>query len=354
MTIDEIDDFDDDLLEDTGESYNEDYQEDTESYDYGYSDDSDFDEDDYEEEDEDIISTLLRSKGIDPESVKMENEYGELEEFKFSDLSKDEQLQLLSYNDADDDYGLSQEEIQLINQLRYNNLSPAEYNNFIARQAINGYTSQVQSESQKMQVDYISDDELYAIDLKARIPDISDEEIIEEMEMAKSNPSVYERKVNSIREEYREKEEMIQAQQQEEYKLQHQQQMAQFERVIVDSIQNNDTIDLGDSSLELSVDDKNELASFILDTDATGVRYISKALNDPNTLVKMAWYALKGEDAIRQISNYYKKQISDVSKYNYNKGYEDARSGKAANTSKSIVRKSTRQPNRPLTIDDID
>ena len=147
---------------------------------------------------------------------------------------------------------------------------------------------------------------------------------------------------------------MIQSQQQEEFRAQQQQQMAQFEQIIIDSIQNNDTIDLGDSSLSLSVDDKNELASFILDTDATGVRHISKALNDPQTLVKMAWYALKGEEAIRQISNYYKKQISDVSKYNYNKGYEDARSGKAANTSKSIVRRSTKNQKRPLTIDDID
>jgi len=46
----------------------------------------------------------------------------------------------------------------------------------------------------------------------------------------------------------------------------------------------------------------NEIASFILDTDSAGVRYIAKALNDPKTLVEMAWWTLKGHDALNQIT----------------------------------------------------
>ena len=68
--------------------------------------------------------------------------------------------------------------------------------------------------------------------------------------------------------------------------------------MIVDTIQNNNSIDLGDTSLELSEDDMNEIASFILDSDSAGVRYIAKALNDPKMLVEMAWWALKGHDAL--------------------------------------------------------
>ena len=351
MTIDDIDDFEEGLYEEEQQPLDDEYSDYTNEDNHENSYEEDYEDNDY---DEDIVYSLLRNRGIDPNSVKFENENGEIEEVSFDSLSREEQLQLLDYNDVDDNYGLTQEEVQLINQLRYNNISVNDYNNYIAKQAVDNYASQINNTNQHMQVDYIPDDELYVIDLKSRIPEISDEELLEELENAKSNESVYSKKIESIRNEYREKELAMQQQEQQELLAQQQQQMAQFEQVIVNSIQNNDFIDLGDSSLSLSVDDKNELASFILDTDATGVRHIAKALNDPNTLVKMAWYALKGEEAIRQISNYYKQQISEVSRNNYNKGYEDARSGKAANTSKSIVRKTRRQPNRPLTIDDID
>ena len=68
----------------------------------------------------------------------------------------------------------------------------------------------------------------------------------------------------------------------------------------------------------------------------------------------MVWYALKGEEAFSKISDYYKSKISEAAKYNYNKGYEDAKSGKAANLAKSIVRKPAKSTNKPLTINDID
>ncbi len=46
-----------------------------------------------------------------------------------------------------------------------------------------------------------------------------------------------------------------------------------YEDEILQAIQDNETIDLGESSLTLSEDDMNEIASFILDSDAAGVRY---------------------------------------------------------------------------------
>ena len=59
-------------------------------------------------------------------------------------------------------------------------------------------------------------------------------------------------------------------------------------------------------------------------------------------------------EAFSKISDYYKSKISEAAKYNYNKGYEDAKSGKAANLAKSIVRKPAKSTNKPLTINDID
>ena len=98
-------------------------------------------ENSYEEsyEDEDVLSAYLRSKGINPDAVKFENEDGEMEEVSFNDLPFDEQLQILQYNSLDDNYGLSDEETMFINGLRSNNLSVNDYANYIAKTAVQNY-----------------------------------------------------------------------------------------------------------------------------------------------------------------------------------------------------------------------
>lgn len=351
MNLNEIDDLDDDLME--GESSQQ--TDDNPSYEEHPYDD-DYQEDDTVEEEpqdeEDVISAFLRSKGINPNSIKFTDEEGKQEEKKFADLSAEEQLQILQYNELDDNYGLTDEETQFINGLRSNNLSVQDYNNYIAKQAVENYLKG--NTQSQYQVDSITDDELYIIDLKARIPELSDDEVLAELDNAKANEELFAKKVQSIRDDYKQKEDLIEQQEEQLRQQEAAQQAQQFEQTIINTIQNNDSIDLGDSQLALSVDDKNEIASFILDEDATGVRYISRALDDPATLVKMVWYALKGDEAFSKISDYYKSKISEAAKYNYNKGYEDAKSGKAANLAKSIVRKPAKSTNKPLTINDID
>lgn len=351
MNLNEIDDLDDDLMQEEPSQQPEDnpsYEE--HPYDDDYPEDNTVEEEPQEEED--VISAFLRSKGINPNSIKFTGEDGQQEEHKFADLSAEEQLQILQYNELDDNYGLTNEETQLINNLRSNNLSVQDYNDYIAKQAIENYTKN--NTQPQYQVDSISDDELFIIDLKARIPELSDEEVLAELDSAKANEDLFTKKVQSIRDDYKQKEDLIEQQEQQLRQQEAAQQAQQFEQLIINTIQENDSIDLGDSQLALSVDDKNEIASFILDEDATGVRYISRALDDPRTLVKMVWYALKGDEAFSKISDYYKSKISEAAKYNYNKGYEDAKSGKAANLAKSIVRKPAKSTNKPLTINDID
>lgn len=151
---------------------------------------------------------------------------------------------------------------------------------------------------------------------------------------------------------------MLAQQEEEEQRLAAEKAAQEFEDTIVAAIQENDTIDLGESSLTLSEDDMNEIASFILDSDVAGVRHIAKALNDPKTLVGMVWYALKGQEAFSQITDYYKQKITEASKYNYNKGFEDAKGGKAPNAAKTVVKKPAGSKAAPakkvLTIDDLD
>lgn len=307
---------------------------------------------------DDIITTLLKDKGINPEAIKFENEAGEIEEKSFNELSREEQLQILNYDESDDDFGLAEDEVSLINELRASNLSADEYKKYIAQQAIQEYLDSNQEDTPVYEIDSIPDDELYLIDLKAKVPELTEEDASAELELAKQNEALYQKKVQGIRNEYKKKEELLAQQEEEEQRLAAEKAAQEFEDTIVAAIQENDTIDLGESSLTLSEDDMNEIASFILDSDVAGVRHIAKALNDPKTLVGMVWYALKGQEAFSQITDYYKQKITEASKYNYNKGFEDAKRGKAPNAAKTVVKKtagSTAAPaKKVITIDDLD
>ena len=306
-------------------------------------------------DDDDIIVTLLKDKGINPASIKFQNESGEIEEKAFDELTKDEQLQILNYDDSQDNYGLDDDEVSLINELRQSNLSAKEYKQFIARQAVQEYLANNDPETQIYEVDSIPDDELYVIDLKAKIPELTDEDAASELELAKQNEALYQKKIQSIRNEYKQREDLVIQQQEEEQRLEAEKAAQEFENSIIAAIEENDTIDLGESSLTLSEDDMNEIASFILDSDAAGVRHIAKALNDPKTLVGMVWYALKGQEAFSQISEYYKQKITEAAKYNYNKGYEDAKNGNKPNAAKTVVRKpKTTSDKKVVSINDLD
>lgn len=307
---------------------------------------------------DDIIVTLLKDKGINPDAIKFESETGEIEEKSFNELSREEQLQILNYDKLNDNYSLAEDEADLINELRKNNLSAEDYRKYIAQQAIQEYLTDNTSDTPTYEVDSIPDDELYLIDLKAKIPELTDEDAATELELAKQHEALYQKKVQGIRNEYKKKEELLAQQEEEEQKLAAEKATKEFEDTIVAAIQENDTIDLGESSLTLSEDDMNEIASFILDSDVAGVRHIAKALNDPKTLVGMVWYALKGQEAFSQISDYYKQKITEASKYNYNKGFEDAKGGKTPNAAKTVVKKPAGSKAAPakkvLTINDLD
>lgn len=304
--LENLDFFDDDYETHSEQEVNNQEQENQEGNE-SYQQDS--------EEDTDVLSWYLQSKGIDINSIKMENSDGNVEEYKFSDLSRDEQLQLLDYNPAEREApDLTDDEARLLSIMRGNNMSVQDYLKAYRNHVIQQYQASMPASQEQFEVDDYSDEELFIADLKDKVPDLTEEEAIEELELQKQNESLFQKKVAGIRANYQERENAIKQQEYAQAMAQRQQQAQQFESVIVDTIQNNSSIDLGDTSLELSEDDMNEIASFILDSDSAGVRHIAKALNDPRMLVEMAWWALKGHDALNQVTQYYKKQIANAHK----------------------------------------
>lgn len=306
-------------------------------------------------EEEDILSYLLRERGIkDPSQIKFEGENGELETRNWNDLSLEEQYNILNTSNEDPDTDLDDQEIQLINQLRLRGITPEEFVQMLRNEGAQEYANSLTPE-QNYVVDDFNDDELFIYDMKARVPDMTEEELAASLEAAQANPQAFEKQIAGLREEYKRlEEEEIQQQQAINYEEQ-QQQFEEFQNNVYNAI---DSIDDIAGSVELEDEDKDLLAEFILGKDNAGISYLGKALNDPETLVKMSWFALRGEEALDDIQNYYAEQIKIARQTGYNEGLAAAGGEKAP---KVAVRKPNKNQKltafsqkENLSIDDLD
>ena len=340
--IDDIEDFMDETLEDSPEIPSIDEIDEPEE---GQYDDS---EDDYS-----AVERFLQERGVDPRSIKFETEDGE-ETSDFNELSSDDQYQILD-SLTEDDSDLDDNEISLLNFMRTNNWSVQDYNNYIAQQAIQRYTQAQGQPEQAYQIDDLSDEELFLVDLKSRIPDLTEDEALDELDRSQQNEDLFNKKVESLRKDYKEKEDLYKQQQIQQRQEQQKAAYAQYSKSIADAINRATVMDIGDLDLELQNQDKQEIYNYLVGYDQSGNRLINNTLADPDQLVRMAWMNIKGPEVFRELTSYYKKKISDTAKTNYQRGYEDAKGGRTYNQAKSVVKKrrQTKQSGE-LSINDID
>lgn len=280
--------------------------------------------------DEEFLLDFLKSKGIDdPSRIKFEDESGNIQERNWNDLSRDEQINILNtpletaHQQAPQDLGLTDEEIQLLNTIRQANMTPSQY------------ISQFQQPAEPTyRVDDLSDDELYLLDLESRVGELTDDEAAQALSTAKQNESFYQKQVEGIRKEYKEREDYISQQEQADIEQQQQEAFAQYQNQVVNAIDSFNSI--GNLDLNFEDADKEELAEFMLSQDESGNNYLYQALQDPQTLVKAAWFILNGDEAFDNITDYFKNQIKLVSENQYKKGFEEGKKGKSSRPSTVI------------------
>ena len=276
-----------------------------------------------QEEDDNFMLDFLHSKGIeDPEKIKFEDDNGEIIERSWDDLTREEQINILNtpletttpqqvVNTPDN--SLTDEEIMFINQLRQNGMTPTQ---FVSQ-------FQVPETEPQYRVDELSDDELYILDLESRVGELSDEDASVALATAKQNEDFYKKQVDGIRKEYKEREDFKTQQEQAEIEQQQQEAYNAYQENVVNAIDSFNSI--GNLDLNFEDSDKEELAEFMLSQDQSGNNYLYRALQEPENLVKAAWFILNGEDAFNSISDYFTNQIKLVSESQYKKGFEEGR-----------------------------
>lgn len=281
---------------------------------------------------DDAISYILKKNMIDPSKISVTGENGEQETVRFNDLTREEQLDILSSlmsennnNKNDDNNGLNDDEADLINSIRRNRMDVSSFINAIRENAIQQY---LEDNNGQYSFSDLSDDDIFINDYKTRVPDATEQECIDALNAMKSNPNSFKRMVDGIRENYKKQEDIIRENNIRDKQEKERQRLEKEENLVVDTINKFSNMKIGELAANLSNQDKEDIASFILDSNVSGVRYLQEALNDPETLFKMAWWVTKGEDAVDQMQRYYRQQIMEKQTASYKKGYEDAKNGK--------------------------
>ena len=285
------------------------------------SDDDDFDNSDEDENEDDFIFQVLNLKGIkDPSKIKFEDESGAIIERDWKDLTDNEKLSIFTLEE-DTDTDLEEEEISFINMLRENNLTPSKYIELLQEEISKNIQD---NQPEVYEVDNLSDDELFALDLIEKLGEdnVTDEELQQALIQAKTNEDLYNKQVKALRTYYKDLENQRNYEKEQEQQAQLEQSYNDFSEKILNQIEGFSEI--AGQEIELSVDDKNDIANYILTRDDSGQSDFYKELQDPQILTKAAFWILKGPEIMQDLQN----QIKEA----YKRGYTLGSSKKSTST----------------------
>lgn len=243
--------------------------------------------------------------------VIMEDEEGNQSEVDFNTLDKEEQLNILRELTSP---GLTDSEIETINHLRKNNMSMQDLLDRTAKEAVKKYIEENGS-ARTYTIDEYDDDTLFVADLKSRYADLTDEELQLELDAAKNNEALFKKKVDAIRTQYK----TLEDQQAEERAQEEQQRFEDAKNEVASALQKFENIKLDhtdDKSYGLSIEDseREAIMKYITSRDENGVSQFFKDLNNPETLVRLAWFNLFGQDAITGITHFWQGQLREAKK----------------------------------------
>ena len=284
-------------------------------------------------ENSELISNLLAQRGItDASKIQIEDEEGNIQELDFNSLPIEEQLEILQQETPE----LDDSEIETINYLRENGVGIQELIEYHRNQAIQEY---LQAQQTNYTVDNLSDEELYKLDIASRYEDLSEEELEIELQKELNNPDLFKKKVDKLRDVYKQEEIAEQSELAKQAELEEEQNYQTLVDSMVEIAQGTNEL----FDLELEDEDKEEVLQFLLSKDMNGQSEFVKLLNDPNALFQLAWFATKGQEAFSTIHDYYKKEIDTARKAK----------GPGLTSQRTVVKKESKPKDDPYGLKDI-
>ena len=275
-----------------------------------YSDD-DFNEPSNDTEPEgDFISKLLEAKGFKNKTIQITDENGEVSDINFDDLTDQEKFDLLSDQGQNEETMPSDDELKTLNFLRTNNMTLEDFAKWQREEGVQEYLA---NQAPMTEFDEYTDDEMIAYDFIQRFgEDMTDEEIDAEIERLKADPDAYQKRVNLLRASYKSEAEAQSKLYEQEEQTRNKAAEEEFKTAYINAAGNINYI----HGMDLDNNDKQELLDFVLTKDAANRTGFSKALDNPESVLKMAWYLLHGEETYDATVDHFKKEIAKRSKEN--------------------------------------
>lgn len=257
-----------------------------------------------------IVRDLLKEMGIEDGKITIVDENNESQDIDFFSLSREEQLDILGSSvgedEDDNDYGLADHEIELVNYLRENNIS---LNDLLEKHRQEIIEELSEQQGQSYDIDAYDDQELFLFDLKNKY-DLSDEQLVKELEKELQDEELFNKKVGVLRKEYKDLEDQYREAKEVEFEAQQEAQYNQFSETMVDVALNKDEF----YGIELEDEEKEEVLSFLLDLDDEGMTPFKRMLQDPAKLYEAAWFLRYGKESFDAIKNAYESEISRLSR----------------------------------------
>ena len=257
-----------------------------------------------------IVKDLLKEIGIEDGKITIVDENNEPQEVDFFSLGREEQLDILSssadVDEDNDDYKLTDSEIDVVNYLRENNISLDD----LLEQHKQAILEELgEQQGQNYDIDAYDDQELFLLDLKNKY-NLSDEELVKELEKETQDEDLFKKKVTILRKEYKDLEDQYNETKKAEFEKQQEEQYNQFSDTMVDIALNKSEF----YGIELEDEEKEEVLSFLLDLNEEGMTPFQKILQDPDKLYEAAWFLRYGKESFDAIKNAYESEISRLSK----------------------------------------
>lgn len=222
------------------------------------------------EDEPDLISIILKSKGVeDPSKIRMYNDAGEIEEVSFNDLDYETQVNILTSKEEEisDVPKLNEDELELISFLRQNELTVEE----LLEKQRSAILEEMSEQVGRVDFEEISDEELYFLELKSTY-NLLDEEAELLVNKEKEHPELFAKKVNKLREDYKEAEKERERAELESIEEQKQLEYEEFSTGLFETAKGIDEI----GGLTLSDKDRQEVLESILSPGADGVSQFTK------------------------------------------------------------------------------
>lgn len=296
----------------------------------------------------DIVMKMLQNQGIkDPNKIKYEDEEGNEVSVSWNDIPDDDKINIL--RGVEDNNDINEDENVILNSIKESKLTPAQWYEAVRNDAIREYID-ANKEEAKYDVDDMTDDELYILDMKANFPNMEDEKIMAALQADKEAPMFNER-VNRLRDSYIQMERDANAAEEQAGIEQAQEQ----EKTVAHNVANavEQLTNIGGIEIELDDDEKDVIYNMVVMKDYNNKTMLQKAIENPAVASRVSWFLNYGDKAFGNML----EQVDKTSKIAYRKGITDAKSGRQP-TAKVIYKKSERPssvaPNKKIkTIDDL-